>query len=45
VQKGDTLFSIARRYRVSLEDLARWNRQAGKILQIGTTLLIRKPES
>ncbi|MDR2625975.1 MAG: LysM peptidoglycan-binding domain-containing protein [Zoogloeaceae bacterium] len=45
VQKGDTLFSIARRYRVRLDDLMRWNRQAGKILQIGTTLRIRKPES
>jgi membrane-bound lytic murein transglycosylase D len=45
VQKGDTLFSIARRYRVTLEDLMRWNRQAGKILRIGATLLIRKQES
>ncbi|MDR0736956.1 MAG: LysM peptidoglycan-binding domain-containing protein [Zoogloeaceae bacterium] len=44
VQKGDTLFSIARRYRVRLEDLVRWNRQAGKILQIGTILLIRQRE-
>jgi membrane-bound lytic murein transglycosylase D len=44
VQKGDTLFSIARRYRVTLEDLIRWNHQAEKILKTGTTLLIRKQE-
>ncbi|MDR2365597.1 MAG: LysM peptidoglycan-binding domain-containing protein [Zoogloeaceae bacterium] len=44
VQKGDTLFSIAKRYRVNLEDLIRWNRLAGKVLQIGTTLRIRQQE-
>jgi membrane-bound lytic murein transglycosylase D len=44
VQKGDTLFSIAKRYRVNLEDLIRWNRLAGKVLKIGVTLLIRQQE-
>ncbi|MDR1349848.1 MAG: LysM peptidoglycan-binding domain-containing protein [Zoogloeaceae bacterium] len=44
VQKGDTLFSIAKRYRVNLEDLIRWNHLVGKILPIGATLLIRRQE-
>ncbi|MDR1888271.1 MAG: LysM peptidoglycan-binding domain-containing protein [Zoogloeaceae bacterium] len=40
VRKGDTLFSIARRYRVNLADLKRWNRLAGNNLRVGTTLTI-----
>jgi membrane-bound lytic murein transglycosylase D len=43
VKQGDTLFSIARRYAVKVEDLRRWNRQAGdKVLKIGSNLTIRK---
>jgi membrane-bound lytic murein transglycosylase D len=43
VKQGDTLFSIARRYAVKVDDLRRWNRQAGgKVLKIGSDLTIRK---
>ncbi|GHU15501.1 lytic transglycosylase [Betaproteobacteria bacterium] len=41
VQKGDTLFSIAKRYQVKLDDLKRWNRLANNNLRIGSTLNIR----
>jgi membrane-bound lytic murein transglycosylase D len=41
VRKGDTLFSIARRYNVNLADLKRWNRQVGNTLKVGATLSIR----
>ncbi|MDR3056038.1 MAG: LysM peptidoglycan-binding domain-containing protein [Zoogloeaceae bacterium] len=41
VVKGDTLFSIARRYRVNLADLKRWNRLAGSALKVGATLTIQ----
>jgi membrane-bound lytic murein transglycosylase D len=41
VRKGDTLFSIARRYNVDLADLKRWNRQAGNPLKVGAMLSIR----
>lgn len=38
VQKGDTLWSIARHHGVSVEDLMRWNDLRGFLLQPGTTL-------
>lgn len=41
VQKGDTLFSIARRYHVNLDDLKRWNRLVNNNLRIGSTLNIQ----
>ena len=41
VKKGDTLFSIARRYNVELDDLKRWNKLAGNNLKVGSTLTIR----
>ncbi|MDD3484492.1 LysM peptidoglycan-binding domain-containing protein [Azovibrio restrictus] len=41
VRKGDTLFSIARRYNVELDDLRRWNRVAGSNLKVGSTLTIQ----
>ncbi|MDR3352777.1 MAG: LysM peptidoglycan-binding domain-containing protein [Zoogloeaceae bacterium] len=41
VQKGDTLFSIARRYRVALADLKRWNRLSSNQIRVGTTLQIQ----
>jgi membrane-bound lytic murein transglycosylase D len=51
VQKGDTLGQIASRYRVSVEDLMRWNGltsakalRAGQNLQVsGTTQIAAKP--
>ncbi|MDR2165244.1 MAG: LysM peptidoglycan-binding domain-containing protein [Zoogloeaceae bacterium] len=42
IRKGDTLFSIAKRYKVGVGDLKRWNKQAGKALKIGGKLTIRK---
>jgi membrane-bound lytic murein transglycosylase D len=41
VQKGDTLYSIARRYHVDLADLKRWNRLANNNLRVGSTLNIQ----
>lgn len=38
VQKGETLWSIARRHGVSVEDLMRWNDLRGSLLQPGTIL-------
>jgi membrane-bound lytic murein transglycosylase D len=40
VQKGETLWSIARRYGVSVEDLMTWNNLRGSLLQPGTTLRV-----
>jgi membrane-bound lytic murein transglycosylase D len=40
VQKGETLWSIARLYGVSVDDLMRWNNMRGSLLQPGTTLRI-----
>ncbi|MDR3323952.1 MAG: LysM peptidoglycan-binding domain-containing protein [Zoogloeaceae bacterium] len=38
VQKGDTLFAIAKRYRLNLADLKRWNRLVSNTLKVGATL-------
>jgi len=40
VKKGDTLGSIAARYRVSVANLKRWN-QTGRFLQVGQKIYIR----
>jgi membrane-bound lytic murein transglycosylase D len=40
VQRGDTLSSIAARYRVRISDLKAWNR-LGRYLQIGQSITIR----
>ena len=41
VQKGDTLYSIAKRYNVSVEDLQRDNNLNGSTISIGQTLNVR----
>jgi membrane-bound lytic murein transglycosylase D len=41
VKPGDTLSSIAKRYRVSVMQLKRWN-QIGKFLQVGQKVYIRQ---
>jgi membrane-bound lytic murein transglycosylase D len=41
VKQGDTLSSIARRYRVSVAALKSWNQQSGKVLRIGQRIYIR----
>ncbi|MGD9905436.1 MAG: transglycosylase SLT domain-containing protein [Vicinamibacterales bacterium] len=40
VRKGDTLYAIARRHGVSVDDLRTWNRLRGSALSIGTRLSI-----
>lgn len=40
VRKGDTLYSIARRHGVSIENLRSWNRLKGSALSIGDRLQI-----
>lgn len=44
VKPGDTLFSIARKYNVSIEDLKRWNNLTdfrAENIKVGQTLLIK----
>jgi membrane-bound lytic murein transglycosylase D len=41
VHKGETLWSIAHRYHVSVDDLKRWNGLHGNTLRIGEELRIR----
>ena len=45
VQSGDTLYSIAQRFGVSVEELQRWNGLEGTGLQIGQALLVRPPRA
>jgi LysM repeat protein len=45
VQSGDTLYSIAQRFGVSVEALQRWNDLAGTALQVGQTLRVRPPRT
>lgn len=44
VQQGQTLFSIARQYEVSVDQLKQWNQLAGNELKIGQTLYVAQPE-
>ena len=41
VRKGDTLYVIARRHGVTVDDLRAWNNLRGSALSIGTRLRIR----
>lgn len=44
VKKGDTLFSIAKKYGVSLEDLRAWNKLPAKAaVTVGSSLIVSKP--
>jgi membrane-bound lytic murein transglycosylase D len=45
VRKGDTLYAIARRYGVSIENLRTWNGLRGSTLSIGDRLQIHGPRS
>ncbi|MGC1244073.1 MAG: LysM peptidoglycan-binding domain-containing protein, partial [Chryseosolibacter sp.] len=44
VQPKETLFSIARQYGISVDDLKEWNRLDGSPLSIGQTLFVARPE-
>ncbi len=43
VSKGDTLYSISRRYGVSVGDLQSWNKLAGNLIQHGQKLIVTRP--
>lgn len=45
VQRGDTLASIARRFKVDANDVQRWNKVSAKTLQPGNTLTIELASS
>ena len=45
VRPGDTLSQIAQRYRVSLEDLRRWNRLSSDAITVGQRLEVSAPAS
>ena len=40
VRRGDTLFSIARRYDTTVQELKEWNRLRGNAIQVGQRLTI-----
>jgi LysM repeat protein len=40
VQRGDNLWTIAKRYKVSVKDLKRWNGSDIKILKLGMRLKV-----
>lgn len=41
VRRGDTLYSIARQYKVEIDDLKRWNNISARSLQPGKTMTIQ----
>lgn len=44
VEQGQTLFSIAREYEISVDDLKQWNNLQTNELTIGQTLYVAQPE-
>lgn len=43
VQRGDTIWVVAQRYRVKSQDLMRWNNlKRGSVIKVGQTLIIYK---
>lgn len=42
VQKGETLFSIAKQYDISIQELREWNDLQQNELSVGETLVVRK---
>ncbi|MDQ2657220.1 MAG: LysM peptidoglycan-binding domain-containing protein [Bacteroidota bacterium] len=44
VEQGQTLFSIARQYEVSVGQLRQWNQLASNELKVGQTLYVAQPE-
>jgi membrane-bound lytic murein transglycosylase D len=45
VKRGETLFSIARLYRTTVESLKQWNRIRGSVIQVGQRLTILRPQA
>ncbi|RJX29101.1 MAG: LysM peptidoglycan-binding domain-containing protein [Desulfarculus sp.] len=42
VRRGDTLFTIAQRYKVLVRELKKWNELKGDAIQVGQQLVIYK---
>ena len=40
VKKGDTLYSISKRFNISVEDLKKMNKLNSNTIEIGQTLLV-----
>ena len=45
VQKGETLYAISRKYKVSVADIQKWNDLDGSGIREGQTLLVSAPDS
>jgi membrane-bound lytic murein transglycosylase D len=45
VKSGDTLYGIAKRFRVTVNQLKAWNKLRTTNLQVGTRLLLQQPRS
>ncbi len=45
VKKGETLFSIASQYEISVEKLKTWNNLDTNELEVGEQLIVRQPET
>lgn len=45
VQQGETLFSISRKYDVSVDDLLLWNQLSSNQVSVGQTLKLELPET
>jgi LysM repeat protein len=42
VKRGETLYYLARKYRVSVGDIKRWNHRTTSNLQVGERILIKR---
>ena len=43
VKRGETLFSIAERYGINVDDLRKWNKIKRNRISVGQRLILRKP--
>lgn len=43
VEKGDTLYSIAKKYQISVDDLKRWNQLQDNGIRVGQQLRLKTP--
>ena len=43
VKRGDALFSIARKFETTPEQIQKWNQLEGSLVKIGQRLLVKKP--
>jgi hypothetical protein len=43
VKRGDALFSIARKFETTPEQIQKWNQLQGNLVKIGQRLLVKKP--